>query len=180
MKWFSFVFAILLTSFSSCQFDAGDPPPPRFVLLIHGGAGTILRENMTADMEKQYLDKLNEALQSGAEILRNNGSSLDAVAHVITIMEDSPLFNAGKGAVFTAEGVNEMDASIMEGANLNAGAVTGIRHIKNPILAAKAVMEKSPHVMLFGQGAEEFAIRQQLTKVDSSYFFTESRWKSFQ
>ncbi len=180
MKWFSFVFAILLTSFSSCQFDAGDPPPPRFVLLIHGGAGTILRENMTADMEKQYLDKLNEALQSGAEILRNNGSSLDAVAHVITIMEDSPLFNAGKGAVFTAEGVNEMDASIMEGANLNAGAVTGIRHIKNPILAAKAVMEKSPHVMLFGQGAEEFAIRQQLTMVDSSYFFTDSRWKSFQ
>lgn len=152
---------------------------PTWAIAIHGGAGTILRENLSADLEQQYEEKLSEALQAGANILENGGSSLDAVCSAIQVMEDSPLFNAGKGAVFTADGTNEMDASIMNGFDLMAGAVAGVRHIKNPIHAARAVMEKSPHVMLMGDGAEEFANRFGIESVDSSYFFTEDRWKSY-
>jgi len=151
-----------------------------FVLVIHGGAGTILKANMTDEQEQQIKAKMQEALNVGAEILKNGGSSLDAVTETICVLEDSPLFNAGKGAVFTAEGVNEMDASIMDGRDLNAGAVAGVRSIKNPIRAARAVMEDSPHVLLAGAGADAFALHEGLDIVDPSYFFTQRRWDSYQ
>ncbi len=152
---------------------------PDYVLVIHGGAGTILKKNMTPEKEKEYLDKMSEALTVGSMILKEGGTSLDAVTKTIMVMENSPLFNAGKGAVFTAEGVNEMDASIMDGRDLNAGAIAGVRHIKNPILAARAVMEETNHVLLVGEGAEEIARSNGIELVDSSYFFTENRWNSY-
>lgn len=152
---------------------------PKYVLVIHGGAGTILKKNMSPEKELQYNNKIKEALLAGSDVLKSGGNSIDAIIQAITIMEDSPLFNAGKGSVFTAEGVNEMDASIMDGRDLNAGAVSGVRTIKNPILAAKEVMENSPHVMLNGKGADTFALNQGLTIVDPGYFFTENRWESY-
>ncbi|MCF6171563.1 MAG: isoaspartyl peptidase/L-asparaginase [Bacteroidales bacterium] len=155
-------------------------PNGSFVLVIHGGAGTILKANMTDEKELQIKTKMQEALNVGAEILKNGGSSLDAVTETICVLEDSPLFNAGKGAVFTAEGVNEMDASIMDGRDLNAGAVAGLRSIKNPIRAARAVMEDSPHVLLTGAGADTFALHEGLDIVDPAYFFTQRRWDSYQ
>jgi beta-aspartyl-peptidase (threonine type) len=179
MKKYLAFFIAVVTGISACTNAGSVVEKPEFVLVIHGGAGTILKENMTPEKETAYLEKLNEALQSGAAILEEGGTSLDAVTATIMVMEDSPLFNAGKGAVFTAEGMNEMDASIMDGRDLDAGAVTGLRHVKNPILAARAVMEKTPHVMLTGDGAEALAISVGLEMVDSSYFFTESRWNSF-
>lgn len=151
-----------------------------FGIVIHGGAGTILKENMTAELEKAYQDKLTEALQAGYDVLKDGGSSQDAVVAAIMIMEDSPLFNAGKGAVYTNAGRNELDASFMDGKTLNAGAVGGVTVIKNPILAARAVMEKSEHVMLTGEGANEFSKLQGLETVDNSYFGTERRLKSLE
>lgn len=150
-----------------------------FVLLIHGGAGTILKENMTDEKEQQIKTKMLEALTVGSEILENGGSSLDAVTETICVLEDSPLFNAGKGAVFTAEGLNEMDAAIMDGRDLNAGAVAGVRRIKNPIRAARVVMENSPHVLLSGAGADDFAAYKGLTIVEPEYFYTQRRWDSY-
>lgn len=152
---------------------------PDYVLVIHGGAGTILKKNMTDEKEQEYINKLSEALTVGSSILKKGGTSLNAVTKAIMVLEYSPLFNAGKGAVFTAGGENEMDASIMDGRNLNAGAVAGVKHIKNPILAARMVMEETDHVLLVGQGAEEIAITKGIELVDSSYFFTESRWESY-
>jgi beta-aspartyl-peptidase (threonine type) len=152
----------------------------KFVLVIHGGAGTILKSQMTAEREKSYTDALNIALDKGYNILEKGGAALDAVEAVLRYMEDNPLFNAGKGAVFTNEGKNELDAAIMDGKTLAAGAVAGVTTIKNPISAARIVMEKSPHVMLTGKGAEEFARQQGLEIVDPSYFYTESRWKNLQ
>lgn len=172
-----FILIILIIT-TSCE-NSHTRSKPEYVLVIHGGAGTILKKNMTPEKEKQYLEKLNEALSVGSEILKNGGTSLDAVTKTIMVMENSPLFNAGKGAVFTAEGVNEMDASIMDGRDLNAGAISGVRHIKNPILAARAVMEDTKHVMLLGTGAEEFSESIGIEMVDSSYFFTQSRWESY-
>ena len=151
-----------------------------FALAIHGGAGTILKSNMTPEKEQAYTEKLEQVLNSGFEILNAGGSSLDAVQKCINIMEDSPLFNAGKGAVFTADGKNELDASIMEGKHLNAGAVAGVTHIKNPINLARLVMEKSPHVLMAREGAEAFAVEQGIKLVDEKYFFTERRWQSLQ
>ena len=151
---------------------------PEYAIVIHGGAGTILKKNMTPEKEKAYLDALNIALDKGEAILKNGGSSLDAVEQAIRFMEDSPLFNAGKGAVFTNEGKNEMDASFMYGKDQNAGAVGGVTNIKHPISAARAVLEKSEHVMMAGRGAEQFAESKGLEIVDPSYFYTERRWKS--
>ncbi len=151
---------------------------PAYALVIHGGAGVILKENMTTEREKAYLRELNVALDIGEEILRNGGTSLDAVQKTIMHMEDSELFNAGKGAVFNHEGKNEMDAAIMHGEKLMAGAVGGVRNIRNPIIAARAVMENSPHVMLAGKGAEEFARLQGIEQVDPSWFFTERRMEA--
>ncbi len=150
------------------------------VLVIHGGAGTILKKNMSPEKEKAYLDGLKAALDKGYSILKNGGSSLDAVEAAVREMEDNPLFNAGKGAVFTHEGKNELDAAIMNGQNLAAGSVAGVTTIRNPISAARAVMEKSQHVMMTGKGAEQFAKLQGLAIVDPSYFYTEDRWKGLQ
>ncbi len=152
----------------------------KYVLVIHGGAGTILKSQMTAEREKAYTDALNLALDAGQKILQKGGSALDAVEAAVRMMEDNPLFNAGKGAVFTNEGRNELDAAIMDGKTLAAGSVAGMTTIKNPISAARAVMEKSPHVMMIGAGAEKFAAQEGLELVDPSYFFTESRWRGLQ
>lgn len=155
-------------------------PGARFMLVMHGGAGTIVKKNMTDEMEKQYRSTLELALRTGYGVLRAGGTSLDAVEKSIRVLEDSPLFNAGKGAVFTHEGRNELDASIMEGKARRAGAVAGVTIIRNPISAARAVMEKSPHVMMAGKGAELFATKAGLEIVDPSYFWTERRWKELQ
>ena len=151
-----------------------------FALVIHGGAGTILEDSMSPESEQQYKNKLNEALKAGYDILSKGGTSMDAVIASIKIMEDSPLFNAGKGSVFSNDGKNEMDASIMDGKTLKAGAVAGVYTIKNPIEGAKIVMEKSPHVMLAGKGADQFAKAQGLKIEDPKYFYDEKRWKQFQ
>lgn len=145
-------------------------------LVIHGGAGNIYKKNIPDSLEMLYEQKMNEALRAGMEILHNGGTSLEAVKAAINIMEDSPLFNAGKGAVFTGEKTNELDASIMDGATLNAGAVAGVKHIKNPINAAIEVMQYSPHVMMTGEGAESFAKSRGIELVDAAYFFTEKRY----
>ena len=150
------------------------------VLVIHGGAGTILRQNMTPEKEQVYRASLEAALQTGYTILKNGGTSVDAVEAVVRVLEDNPLFNAGKGAVFTHEGKNELDAAIMNGKNLAAGSVASVTTIKHPVSAARAVMEKSEHVMLIGKGAEQFAQQQGLEIVDPSYFYTEERWKALQ
>jgi len=151
-----------------------------FGIVIHGGAGTILKENMTDSLEMAYRAKLKEAITVGHTILKNGGDAMEAVTKTINILEDSPLFNAGKGAVFTHEETNELDASVMDGATLNAGAVAGVTHIKNPIDLALAVMNKSEHVMLGGKGAEAFARTQGFEMMDPSYFYTENRFNSLQ
>jgi beta-aspartyl-peptidase (threonine type) len=153
---------------------------PEYVFVLHGGAGTITRESLTPDLEREYREKLTEALVAGRDILAGGGSGLDAVEAAIRILEDSPLFNAGKGAVFTHDGKNELDASIMDGKSRQAGAVTGVSHVKNPISLARLVMEKSRHVMLSREGAEEFALEQGIELVPRDYFFTERRWESLQ
>lgn len=152
----------------------------RYSLVIHGGAGTILRQQLTPEKKKAYTDALKEALQAGYRILQSGGSSLDAVEAAVRVMEDNPLFNAGKGAVFTAEGKNELDAAIMNGKTLEAGSVAGVTIVKNPVTAARAVMEKSKHVMLIGEGANRFARETGLEIVDPSYFRTEDRWRGLQ
>ena len=152
----------------------------KYVLVIHGGAGTITKENMTPEKEKAYKDKLTEALKAGYAEIQKGKTSVDAVQSAIVVMENSPLFNAGKGAVFTHEGRNELDASVMYGKNKSAGAVAGVHTIKNPIKAAVAVMQKSEHVMLSGKGAEEFAKEQKLEIVDPKYFWTQDRWNGLQ
>lgn len=148
-----------------------------FAIVIHGGAGTILKKNMTDDQEKAYQEKLQEALDSGYAILKSGGTAIAAIEKAIVVMEDSPLFNAGKGAVYTNAATNELDASIMDGKTLNAGAISGVSHIKNPIKLARVVMEKSEHVMLSGKGAEDFAKQHQLEVADSTYFYNEHRLK---
>ncbi|MBN1822617.1 MAG: isoaspartyl peptidase/L-asparaginase [Prolixibacteraceae bacterium] len=151
-----------------------------YAMVIHGGAGVISRDRMNEEAEQEYRSKLNEALMLGDSLLKNGVVCTEVVARVINVMENSPLFNAGKGAVFTNKGTNEMDASIMEGKTLNAGAVAGVTDIKNPINAAKEVMENSEHVMLSGTGASEFAKKQGLEIVPAKYFFTKNRYESLQ
>jgi beta-aspartyl-peptidase (threonine type) len=160
----------------------GDDPMPRskVILVIHGGAGVIGRNELTPDREREFRAALEQALRAGHAALKQGGPSLDAVEAAIKVMEDSPLFNAGKGAVFTHEGRNELDASIMEGAGKRAGAVAGLTRIKNPISAARAVMEHSPHVLLVGEGADQFAISRKLEEVNPVYFWTPHRWKALQ
>lgn len=176
--------ALALTGVLAAAGCAGgqDPAaePDGVAIVIHGGAGTITRSSLTPELEAEYRAALEEALSAGHLVLRNGGSSLDAVVAAVTVMEDSPLFNAGKGAVFTHEGTNELDASIMNGATLEAGAVAGVKRVKNPITLARAVMEKSPHVMMTGDGAETFAKEHEIELVDPSYFFTQRRWDALQ
>ncbi|SHG28215.1 beta-aspartyl-peptidase (threonine type) [Salegentibacter echinorum] len=151
-----------------------------FGIVIHGGAGTILKENLSDSLEKAYKTKLEEAIRTGHEILANGGTAIEAVQRSINIMENSPLFNAGKGAVFTNAETNELDASIMDGKTLNAGAVAGVTTVKNPINLAWEVMENSEHVMLSGKGAEAFAKEQDIELVAPAYFYTDKRFKSLQ
>lgn len=164
---------MLLCFFYSCNSNKVD-----FAIVVHGGAGTILKKNMSDEMELAYKLKLEEAINAGYNILEKNGSSKDAVEQTIKILENSELFNAGKGSVLSNKGVVEMDASIMNGQNLNAGAISGIKTIKNPISAARLVMEKSEHVFLSGEGAEEFARLQGLDIINNEYFITKTRLKS--
>ena len=149
---------------------------PKAVLVIHGGAGWISKGSVSDSMEQAYVNTLEKSLLKGREIIKNNGSSLDAVQAAIEHLEDSPLFNAGKGSVFTFDETNEMDSALMDGATTNAGAATGISTIKNPIQVARAVLDHSVHVFLSGSGAEAFALKKGLTQVDPSYFFTQNNF----
>jgi beta-aspartyl-peptidase (threonine type) len=147
-----------------------------FGMAIHGGAGTLPRAEMSGEAERQYRAGLREAIDAGYAVLHDGGTSLDAVTRAVMQLEDNPLFNAGRGSVFTLDGRNELDASIMEGRTLKAGAVCGLTRIRNPVELARAVMEKSEHVMLAGAGAEEFASSQGFSFVPQSYFHTGARW----
>lgn len=172
--------ALLLLSTALCNLSfAGETTGP-VAIAIHAGAGTIKRENMSAEDEAKVRAKLEEAVHAGHEVLINGGSGLDAVTQAITILEDAPFFNAGRGAVFNADGINELDASIMDGQTLNAGAVAGVHNVRNPVLLARKVMTESVHVMLIGEGAEAFAREQGITFEDDAYFRTEYRWDQLQ
>ncbi len=179
-----FIFLPIMSSAQRRDFaevkQLQSPQNPKLGFLIHGGAGVIRRGDLSPEKEKAYRVKLEEALLAGYKALQGGKSGLDAVQIAINILEDSPLFNAGKGAVFTADGKNELDAAIMDGKTLKAGAVAGLRHVKNPINLARAVMEKSPHVMMIGEGAEIFAKEQNIELVPEKYFWTQERWDDLQ
>jgi len=152
------------------------PQNPPLGIVVHGGAGVITRGSLTPEQEKEYRAALEQAVLAGYKVLQAGGTSLDAVETAVRIMEDNPLFNAGKGAVFTSEGTNELDASIMDGKTLKAGAVATLKTVKNPISLARLVMEKSPHVMMIGEGAQKFARENGVETVPQSYFFTQRRF----
>lgn len=175
--------AICFLALLSCETIETKKEPSKvheFAIIIHGGAGTILKKNMTLEKEAAYKAKLEEAIKVGYKILKGGGTSQEAVLKTIQVMEESPLFNAGKGAVFTNAGTNELDASFMDGKTLNAGAVAGVTDVKSPIELAIKVMTDSEHVMLSGQGASTFAKEKGLEMVDPSYFYTENRFQSLQ
>ncbi|MBB3873649.1 isoaspartyl peptidase/L-asparaginase family protein [Brevundimonas mediterranea] len=159
------------------QGHAQEPAAPRWSLAIHGGAGVIERAGLTPEQDAAYRAALQRALEAGSAVLARDGAALDAVQAAVQVMEDDPLFNAGRGAVFTAAGRNELDAAVMNGADLTAGAVAGLTTTRHPVAAARAVMEQSPHVMLIGPGADAFAAQAGLEQVDPSFFFTERRWQ---
>lgn len=161
---------------AAVAFPAAAQEAPRWTIAIHGGAGTIERSQMTPERDAEYRAALTAAVEAGAEVLRDGGSSLDAVQAAIELMEDNPLFNAGRGAVFTAEGTNSLDAAIMDGATLEAGAVAGVSRTRHPIALARAVMEQSGHVLLAGEGADAFAASVGLEQVDPGFFYTQRRW----
>ncbi len=154
------------------------PGTHRWAIVLHGGAGVIERSSMTPQAEAAYRAGLRHAIETGGAVLDRGGSAVDAIEAAIKTLEDNPLFNAGKGAVFAADGTNQMDAAIMDGATMKAGAVADVEHTKNPISAAKAVMQKSPYVLLVGKGADAFAAHKGLQQEPQSYFFTERRWES--
>lgn len=168
----------LFILFFLLSWSENSPAQKNYAIAIHGGAGVMSRERMTAQQQEAYIYHLDKALTIGDSILKNGGIALDAVVQAVKYMENCPLFNAGKGAVFTSKGNVELDASIMDGATLNAGAVAGVTDIKNPILAARTVMEKSEHVMLAGKGASEFARHNGLEIVKNKYFHTKERYES--
>jgi beta-aspartyl-peptidase (threonine type) len=155
-------------------------PQPGWSLVVHGGSGVIDRADLTPEQDRAYRAVLTRAVEAGAAVLRLGGEALDAVESAINVLEDDPLFNAGRGAVFTADGRVELDAAIMDGATLEAGAVAGVTRVRNPISAARAVMERSPHVLLMGSGAEAFAAAEGLARVEPSYFFVERRWRALE
>jgi beta-aspartyl-peptidase (threonine type) len=175
MKQIVFFFAIAIT-FLIQTTHAQDPG---YVLVIHGGAGNITPERITPEKQGLYEQKLKEALAAGEKILASGGTAMDAVIAAVQLLEECPLFNAGKGAVFNADGKNELDASVMDGKTLKAGAVAGVMTIKSPVAAARRVMDSSAHVMMAGRGAEEFARVQGLEIVDPAYFYTEESWKEY-
>jgi L-asparaginase / beta-aspartyl-peptidase len=171
----SIVGVMLMTAVSA--MSAAQQPARHWAIVVHGGAGVIEKSALGPDGDKAYRAGLDRAIHAGAAVLDKGGSALDAVEATLHVLEEDPHFNAGKGAVFTREGKNEMDASIMDGSNLKAGAVAGVQRVHSPISAARAVMEKSPHVMIAGHGADDFAAGAGLKMEEPSYFFTESRWQ---
>ena len=171
------LFVVLLAGAIGGNSMAQDAGRETWALAIHGGAGVIERGSLSPDQERAYRTALSAALDAGSAVLRRGGSSLDAVEATIRVLEDDPLFNAGRGAVFTADGRNELDASIMDGSTRKAGAVAGVTRTRNPISLARAVMEKSRHVMLARDGADQFSVEQGLEQVDPFYFRTERRWQ---
>ena len=172
----------LLTALASASMDARAETAPAapIAIAIHGGSGTIEKGEFTPEREQEIRAKLEEAARAGHAILAGGGSSLDAVTRAVTLLEDSPHFNAGRGAVFNSEGKNELDASIMDGATLNAGAVAAVHNVRNPILLARKVMTDSVHVMLMGAGAEAFGREQGIQFEDDAYFYTDYRWQQLQ
>jgi beta-aspartyl-peptidase (threonine type) len=174
-RWFA---GLALAALFATPAAAQDAPSWSFA--IHGGAGVIERDSLTPEQDAAYRAALHRALEAGSAVLANGGSSLDAVQAAIELMEDDPLFNAGRGAVFTAAGRNELDAAVMNGSDLTAGAVAGLTTTRHPIAAARAVMERSPHVMLIGEGADAFAASVGLEQVDPTFFFTERRWRGLE
>ena len=160
--------------------DDSTPGTPRVAIAIHGGSGTIEKGEFSAETEAEIRATLGQAVRAGHEILAQGGTSLDAVTRAIVILEDSPHFNAGRGAVFNAEGRNELDASIMEGLGRNAGAVAAVHNVRNPVLLARKVMAESPHVMLMGEGAESFARKHGIVFEDDAWFYTDYRWQQLQ
>jgi beta-aspartyl-peptidase (threonine type) len=176
-------YLVLVSGWSPIYADSIQPvhsTDTGYVLVLHGGAGTLLRSNMSPSQEEAYRKGLKEALLAGFELLNSGKSSLDAIEKTIRVLEENPLFNAGRGAVFASNGQNELDASVMVGHTGRAGAVAGVTRIKSPIEAARAVMEKSEHVLMIGLGTEEFARQQGIELVDPSYFWTEHRWNDLQ
>ncbi|TVR64010.1 MAG: isoaspartyl peptidase/L-asparaginase [Gemmatimonadales bacterium] len=184
------VSATVMAAFSLMACDPGetDASPDRtpglgaaeYGIVIHGGAGTIVRENLTEELEAAYHEALRAALEAGNEVLEAGGSAMDAVVAAVVILEDEPLFNAGRGSVFTSEGTNELDAAVMDGRDLDAGAVAGVTTLRNPILLARLVMEESPHVLFTGDGAETFADQFELERVGPDWFYTDARWEALE
>lgn len=175
------ILVVIALFICSCSNKSSKPESKlEWAIALHGGAGNILPEDYTKEQQEAYIHELNCALEIGKKILSEGGTSLDAVENVVRYLEDCPLFNAGKGSVFTHDGKNELDAAIMDGNGLRAGAVAGVRDIKNPISTARLVMDKSEHVFMIGKGASLFAKSQGAEIVDSSYFFTEKSWNSLQ
>jgi beta-aspartyl-peptidase (threonine type) len=170
--------ALVLFTVGAAAPAAGAEAP--VAIAIHAGAGTILRADLSAEREREIRDALESAVRAGHDILTGGGSSLDAVTRTVQMLEDTPFFNAGRGAVFNAEGRHELDASIMDGSNLDAGAIAGVHNVRNPILLARRVMTDSVHVMLSGAGAETFAREQGLDFADDAYFHTDYRWRQLQ
>lgn len=180
MKHFRLLGLFGLCFFSSAVQAQAQPVEPRWSLAIHGGAGVIERANLSPEQDAAYRAALTRALEAGSAVLRSGGEALDAVQAAIELMEDDPLFNAGRGAVFTAEGKTELDAAVMNGADLTAGAAAGLTRTRHPIAAARAIMEQSPHVMLIGEGADAFSASVGLEQVDPAFFFTERRWQGLE
>lgn len=172
--------AVAIAFLMTNQVQAAPQPAPKWAIVVHGGAGVIERSQLTPEQEKAYRAAMTRVTEAGAKVLKDGGTALDAIEATIHLLEDDPLFNAGRGAVFTAEGRNELDAAIMDGKTLAAGAVAGVTRTRHPISLARAVMEKSPHVMMIGTGADAFSKNQGLEQVDPSYFYTERRWKSLE
>lgn len=170
--WLAAILAMVMAS--------GAQAAPRWSIVVHGGAGVIERKDLTPDQEAAYRAAMTRVTETGAAVLRGGGSALDAVEAAIRQLEDDPLFNAGRGAVFTAEGRNELDAAIMDGRTLGAGAVAGVTRTRHPISLARAVMEHSPHVMLAGAGADAFSKAQGLEQANPAWFYTERRWRSLE
>jgi L-asparaginase / beta-aspartyl-peptidase len=177
---FALLFGACVQKSETLGTKSAEKSRPEFALVLHGGAGALKRADMTPEKEKAYHAALDSALNIGEAILKANGSALDAVEKTINYLEDNPLFNAGRGAVFTHEGKNELDASIMDGRTLKAGAAGSVTTVKNPITLARAIMEKSPHVLLTGRGAEQFAVDNGIQCVDPKWFFVQERWDVLQ
>ncbi len=172
---------LVIFMIQSCVINkTKDNTEMNYTLLIHGGAGTLKRNRMTPEKELEYRGTIEEALKKGENILKNGGLAIEAVESVVKYLEDSPLFNAGKGSVFSHDGIQEMDASIMDGRDLSCGAVAGVTNLKNPIEGARIVKDSSKHVFLYGDRAQEYCISKGAKYEPSSYFFSEKRWKQYQ